>query len=171
MKILFLMFYSNAPRIPPGRDTAACFSPAGNKSYCKVSYIQHALMAASVGSVSRATAASSLPVTQVESSTQNGYQFASETFRIRLAQKTLKQQRRSARKPIPPKQKNLQKSSKNRARVTQSEGRMHQKCSQNWDKCGESPKVATRWLPRPLYREGLVDFLQFWGPSWSPKNY
>ena len=123
--------YSNAPRIPPGRDTAACFSPAGNKSYCKVSYIQHALMAASVGSVSRATAASSLPVTQVESSTQNGYQFASETFRIRLAQKTLKQQRRSARKPIPPKQKNLQKSSKNRARVTQSEGRMHQKCSQN----------------------------------------
>ena len=110
-------------------------------------------------------------IQQKRQAAQNGYQFASETFRIRLAQKTLKQQRRSARKPIPPKQKNLQKSSKNRARVTQSEGRMHQKCSQNWNKCGESPKVATRWLPRPLYREGLVDFFAIFGSLLGPKNY
>ena len=32
--------------------------------------------------------------------------------------------------------------------------RMHQKWSQNREKCAESPKVATRWLPRPLYSEG-----------------
>ena len=36
--------------------------------------------------------------------------------------------------------------------------RMHQKWSQNREKCAESPKVATRWLPRPLYPEGAIDF-------------
>ena len=49
--------------------------------------------------------------------------------------------------------------------------RMHQKWSQNREKCAESPKVATRWLPRPLYPEGLVDFQQFLGPPWEPKNH
>ena len=40
---------------------------------------------------------------------------------------------------------------------------------QNEKKCDEPPKVATRWPPRPLYSEGVVDFEQFLGPLWNPK--
>ena len=46
----------------------------------------------------------------------------------------------------------------NRAKVTQIGARIDQKWSQNRKKYAEPPKVATRWLPRPLYPEGPVDF-------------
>ena len=36
--------------------------------------------------------------------------------------------------------------------------RIDQKWSQNRKKCAEPPKVATRWLPRPLYPSSLVNF-------------
>ena len=38
---------------------------------------------------------------------------------------------------------------------------MQQKWSQNREKCIESPNVARRWLPRPLYWKGIVDFHEF----------
>ena len=31
--------------------------------------------------------------------------------------------------------------------------------------------MATRWLPRPLYSESAVDFEQFLGTLWEPKNH
>ena len=74
-------------------------------------------------------------------------------------QKTFKKTKEISNKnDAPKKQKKLQKLTKNRARGTQNGARMHPKWSQNRKKCAESPKVATRWLPRPLYPEGAVDF-------------
>ena len=61
-------------------------------------------------------------------------------------------------KKLLPQTKKLQKLTENGAAGTQNGARMHQKWIQNREKCAESPKVATRWLPRPLYREEVVDF-------------
>ena len=76
----------------------------------------------------------------------------------------------SNKNDAPKKHKKLQKLTKNRARGIQNGARMHQKWSQNREKCAESPKVATRWLPRPLFPSSPVDFEQFLGPPWEPKN-
>ena len=53
---------------------------------------------------------------------------------------------------FPPKKANEKqpKLLENGARVTQNGARIDKKWSQNRKKCAEPPKVATRWLPRPL---------------------
>ena len=53
--------------------------------------------------------------------------------------------------------------------VTQHGARIDQKWSQNGEKCAELPKVATRWLPRPFYPKGGIDFEQFLASLRNPK--
>ena len=69
----------------------------------------------------------------------------------------------------PPKQKKLQKSTKNRARGTQNGARMHQKWSQNQKNALNRPK----WLPDgsqdPFTRNEPQISSNFWVPPGSPK--
>ena len=50
------------------------------------------------------------------------------------------------------------KSLENGARMTQNGARIDQKWSQNRKKYAEPPKVATRWLPRPLSAGSVTHF-------------
>jgi len=96
------------------------------------------------------------PQKAIKTTAANHEKTCEESNRCR---KTFKKQKGSAVKTTLPKNK---KSYKNRLKIepwgTQNGARMHQKWSQNRKKCAESPKVATRWLPRPLYRDARVDF-------------
>ena len=47
--------------------------------------------------------------------------------------------------------------------------RMEPKFSQNRKDNVQRPNLTTRWPPRPLYSEGLIDFEQFLGPLRGPK--
>ena len=77
----------------------------------------------------------------------------------------------SSKNDAPKKKKKLQKLTKNRARGTQNGARMNQKWSQNRKKCAESPKVATRWLPRPSHSMMVHPRGTFLGPPWEAKNH
>ena len=54
--------------------------------------------------------------------------------------------------------------------MTQNGARIDQKWSQNRKKCAEPPKVATRWLPRPIFLRSVAHFTNFWVPSRTQKS-
>ena len=67
-------------------------------------------------------------------------------------------QRNNTKNNIQKQHPKLPKWLENGARATQNGTRIDQKCCQHRETCAEAPKVATRWLPRPLYPESFTNF-------------